>query len=128
MRYGLYLGSEEFAFELKERLQGERHREKPQARTALSEDGILAILEKVLFALGVKDHKSLLRPLRRTQRPERDLAIFILCHLGFSSHQEIAGVFGVGYTAITGALKRAEEHMGASKKMKRRVEKVLNDI
>jgi len=128
LRYGLYLGSEEFAFELKERLDGERHREKPQVRTALRDDRISAILEKVLSALKVKDNDSLLRPLRRAQRPERDLAIYILCHLGCSSHQEIADVFGVGYTAITGALKRAEGHMGASKKIKRRVERVLNDI
>lgn len=129
LRYGLVLGSEAFVSRLKKKLEKERHREKPQVRKVLRERSIEELLDHTIFPLlGVKDGKGLLRPVRRTSRPERDLAIYILCHLGFYTNQEVGSVFGVGYTSITGALKRAEAYMAEIRKARRKVDRILNDI
>ena len=128
LRYGLYLGSELFVQEWQERLLAERHREKPQARSALEDQDISLAVGKVFLKLGVENPSSLLRPRRREKRPERDLAIYILCSLGVFTHQEIGRTFGVGYTTITGALKRARDYMHSEEKVRNKVEKILNDI
>jgi len=128
LRYGLFLGSERFVEKWKKRLQGERHREKPQARTALKDQGISVVAKQAFSALGIEDPSPFLKPLRREKRPNRDLAIYIICHLGLFTNQEIGREFGVGYTSIPGALKRAQSYMDSDKKIRRKVVRVLNDI
>jgi len=127
LRYGLFLGSDDFVNKFKKKLDRENHREKPQVRTALKQEGIMTMLDRIFTALSVQDRNSLLRPVRGVQRPDRDLAIYILCHLGLYSHQEIGRVFDVGYTSVSGALKRSERILSEDRKAKRRVEKMLND-
>ena len=128
LKHGLYLGSESFVEEWKERLEWERHREKPQVRLALRDQDISSIVKMVFLKLGVEDAAMFLKPLRRVNRPNRDLAIYILCHLGIYSHQEIGRIFGVGYTSITGALTRARSYMDTEEKVRKKVSKILNDI
>ena len=128
LKHGLYLGSESFVEEWKERLECERHREKPQVRSALRDQDISSIVKMVFLKLGVEDADMFLKPLRRVNRPNRDLAIYILCHLGIYSHQEIGRIFGVGYTSITGALTRARSYMDTEEKVRKKVSKILNDI
>lgn len=69
-----------------------------------------------------------MRPLRRAKRPLRDLAIYILSRMGIFTHREIGQKFGVGYTCITGVLKRAEEYLKREKAMKEKVEGILIGI
>ncbi len=52
---------------------------------------------------------------------------FVICHLGIFAHQDIERVFVVGYTSINGALKRAQVYLESDKKMKKKVESILND-
>jgi putative transposase len=128
LRHGLFLGSARFVETWKKRLQQERHREKPQVRTALKEQGISTAVEKVFVSLHVEAPSSLLKPLRREKRPNRDLAIYILCHLGLFGHAEIGRVFGVGYTSITEAVKRARSYMESDKQLREKVDSIINDI
>ncbi|UCG11070.1 MAG: transposase [Deltaproteobacteria bacterium] len=127
LRYGLILGEERFVEEWKERLQEEAHREKPQVRAVLKDQNISSVVETVLSKLRVEDGTSLLKPLRGEKRPDRDLAIYILCHLGVFTHRDIGRVFGVGYTSVSGALKRAGSYMDADKKIREKVVRILND-
>lgn len=128
LRYGLFLGSERFVTKWKKILEEERHQEKPQARTALRGQGISAVIRKAFSALGVEDPSLLLKPLRREKRPNRDLAIYMICHLGLFTHQEIGREFGVGYTSISGAVKRAECYMDEDKELRKKVFEAVNDI
>ncbi len=128
LRYGLFLGSERFVDKWKKRLKEERHREKPQVRKALKNQGLPFVVEKVFSRLGVEDRVSLLKPIRRVKRPKRDLAIYIISHLGLFTHQEIGNEFGVGYTSITGALKRARGYIDSNRNIKKKVEGILSDI
>ncbi len=127
LRYGLFLGSEQFVEKWRAQLQKEQHLEKPQVKMALQEQDIRQITERIFTKLGVKDPSLYLKHLRGKRRPYRDLAIYILCHLGIFAHQDIGRVFGVGYTSISGASKRAQVYLDSNKKMKKKVESILND-
>ncbi|MCK4487457.1 MAG: hypothetical protein KAU38_11945 [Desulfobacterales bacterium] len=127
LRYGLFLGSKQFVKKWKEKLYAEKDREKPQARRALKEEGIETAVERVFRSLGVQHPGSLLKPCRGESRPDRDLAIYVLCYLGVFTHQEIGRHFGVGYTSISGSLKRVEGYMSSDGDLKEKVSIILND-
>lgn len=126
-KYGLFLGSEKFVNKWKKKIETEKDREKPQARRALKDERISVVAERVFASLGVDNTAPLLKPRRGENRPERDLAIYVICHLGVFTHQEIGRQFGVGYTSISGALKRVEGYMGSDTELRKRIDKILND-
>ena len=127
LRHGLYLGTEGFSEESRERVQKEEHREKPQARLLLRDRDLPAQAQTILERLGEKDSASVLHP-RRRRCLNRDVAIYILYQLGVYRNEEIGRVFGVGYTAITGAVKRGQAHIHSNKQVEKTVRKILNDI
>ncbi len=125
LKYGLFLGSKRFVEKWKLKLETERDREKPQVRKALKGQGISVALGHVFALLGIEDPSSLLKPLRGETRPDRDLAIYCLSHLGLFTNQEIGRQFGVGYTSISGALRRAEDYIGSNPKARSLLQNVL---
>ena len=127
LRHGLYLGSEEFSEECIERLKGEGHHEKPQARSLLRSRDIRALAIKILKGLGEKDPESVLR-VRKYRCQNRDVAIYVLYQLGVYLNREIGEVFGVGYTAVPGALKRGLEYLRADGQLERVVNEIIADI
>ena len=56
----------------------------------------------------------------------RDMAIYGLRKAGIFTNQEIGRVFGVGYTAVTEAAKRAETYLSRSENdgMRERIRKI----
>jgi DNA-binding XRE family transcriptional regulator len=64
----------------------------------------------------------------RKKGPNLYLAIYIICHFGLFSHQEIGQVSVVGYKSITVVLKRARGYMDSAKKIHKKVEKKLSDV
>ena len=58
----------------------------------------------------------------------RDVAIYVLYQLGVYLNGEIGKVFGVGYTAIPGAVKRGEEYVKSNGRIERAVRKIIADI
>jgi hypothetical protein len=48
--------------------------------------------------------------------------------LGVYRHEEIGRIFGVGYTAITGAVKRGQAYVNANRQAEKAVREILNDI
>ena len=127
LRHGLYLGSEEFSEECIERAQKEEHRERPQARLPLRDRDLPALARTILQRLGEKDPDSPLTP-RRKGCVTRGVAIYILHRLGVYRNEEIGGIFGVGYTAITGAAKRGQAYVHSDRQAENRVSEIWNDI
>jgi hypothetical protein len=127
LRHGLYLGSEAFSEECMERVKGEEHHEKPQARSLLRSRDIRALAIKILKGLGEKDPESVLK-VRKYRCPNRDVAIYVLYQLGVYLNREIGKVFGVGYTAVPGAVKRGREHLRSDGQLKRVINKIIADI
>ena len=127
LRHGLYLGSEEFSEECMRRFKGEEYYEKPQARSLLRSRDIRAVAITVLKGLGEKDPESVLR-IRKYRCQSRDVAIYVLYQLGVYLNKEIGKVFGVGYTAVPGAVKRGLAYLRSGGKLERVVNKIIADI
>jgi REP element-mobilizing transposase RayT len=127
LRHGLYLGSEAFSEECIERFKGKEHHEKPQTRSLLRSRDIRALAIKILKGLGEKDPESVLK-VRKYRCPNRDVAIYVLYQLGVYLNREIGKVFGVGYTAVPGAVKRGREHLRSDGQLERVVKKIIADI
>jgi putative transposase len=128
LRYGTYLGSEEYAQTCLGRLKGEKHREKPQVKFLLKSQDIKETALRVLNDLGEKEPDMVLGSTRGKSRPSRDIAIYVLAHLGVFSNREIGEVFRVGYTAVTEAIKRAGSYLANNKGLKTKVKKLTIDI
>lgn len=127
LRHGLYLGSEAFSEECIERVNGERHPEKPQARSLLRSRDIRALAIEILKGLGERDPESALK-VRKYRCQSRDVAIYVLYQLGVYLNKEIGRVFGVGYTAVPGAVKRAQEYLRSDGQLDRLINKIIAAI
>lgn len=125
--HGLYLGSEEFGEECIGRVRRECHREKPQGRSLLRGRDLRALVLEILGRLGEKDPKSVLE-VHKYRCQNRDVAIYILYQLGVYRNEEIGEVFGVGYTAVTGAVKRALAYLNKDLGLEKMTKKIINDM
>ena len=123
LRYGVYLGTEEYAEECLRKLKDESHREKPQIRRMLRALDIEEVLKKVLKKLGQAEFDPL-RATGKKKNQTRDMAIYALKQAGIFTNQEIGRVFGVGYTAVTEAAKRAEACLSRNDEMRERMQKI----
>lgn len=124
LRHGLYLGSEGFSEECRERIKEERHAEKPQARSLLRSRDLRGLAIRILEELGEKDPESMLK-VRKYRHPNRDMAIYVLYQLGVYLNKEIGEVFGVGYTAIPGAVRRGQEYIRADGRLEKLINKII---
>jgi hypothetical protein len=127
LMHGLYLGSQEFGEECIRRLQREGYREKPQGKSLLRGRDVQALALEILGKLGERDSESVFR-VRKYRCWNRDMAIYILYQLGVYRNEEIGKVFGVGYTAVTGAVKRALIYLNKDQRLKRITKKIIDDI
>jgi REP element-mobilizing transposase RayT len=126
-RHGLYLGSEAFSEECIERVKGEEHPEKPQGRSLKRSRDIRAVAIKILKGLGERDPESALT-VRKYRNQNRDVAIYVLYQLGVYLNKEIGEVFGVGYTAVPGAVKRGQQYLSLDIKLAKLVKNIIADI
>lgn len=127
LRYGLYLGSEKFQEECIGKLKREDYREKPQGRSLLRGRDIRTIAIKILGRLGERDPESLLK-VRKYRCQNRDVAIYILYQFSVYSNEEIGEVFGIGYTAVTGVVKRGLAYLSADRRLERIAQRIIHDI
>ena len=125
LRYGMYLGTEEYAEECLRRLKSESYREKPQIRQMLEARDIEEVLKKVLKGLGQTEIAPFLA-VGKKRNLTRDMAIYALWQAGIFTNEEIGKVFGVGYTAVTEAAKRAEAYLSRkdNDEMRERIRKI----
>jgi len=125
--HGLYLGSKEFGEECIKKVKAESHREKPQGRSLLREKNIHDLVLKILEELGERSPQLVLK-VRKSRCCSRDIAMYILYQMGFYRNKEIGEVFGVGYTAVAGAVKRALLYLNRDHHLEKEVKRILNDI
>jgi hypothetical protein len=127
LRHGVYLGSEEYGQHCVEMARGVPMKEKPQKRQLLRQRSAEQLAHEILERLGEKAPEDLF-VLNKKKRPVRDLCIYMMSRLGAYTHKEIGGVFSVGYTAISGSIKRAEFYLQNNKLQKNLVERTINDL
>lgn len=127
LRHGVYLGSEEYGQRCAEMARGEPVAEKPQKRMLLRQKSKGELARWILQELGTGDIDGQLAPGKK-HRPGRDICIYLLSRFGAYTHKEIGEEFGVGYTAVTGIIKRVEEKLEQDKRQKRLADKILQAI
>jgi putative transposase len=125
LRHGMYFGTEGYAGECLRRLKNESHREKPQIRRMLQARDIEEVLRKVMKELGQTEMDPL-RVAGKKRNLTRDMAVYALRQAGIFTNQEIGRVFGVGYTAVTEAAKRAEAYLSCNdnNELRERIRKI----
>ena len=120
---GLVLGSKAVVETLRRKMQGQTDREKPQLGQLRRSANIEAHLStcRRLLDIDQAEYRSLLRPLRRTVRPRRDLLIYLLWRQGRWPLSTIAEHFGIGYPAVSLAKRRAEISLRNDKALQRQL-------
>jgi len=83
--------------------------------------------EEILGRLGAEAADNHLTAKKQKWRL-RDLCIYIMSRMGAYTNREIGELFGVGYTAITGTVKRAEKHLEKSKRLQRLIDKTIDEL
>jgi len=96
-------------------------------KSLLRSRDIRALAIKILKGLGEKDPESVLK-VRKDRCQNRDVAIYILYGLGVYLNREIGKEFGIGYTAVTGAVRRGEEYLRSDGQLERITKRVIADI
>ena len=127
LRYGVYLGSPEYAQRCAEMSRDEVGVEKPRKKRLMryqrKEDVACCILKR----LGEEDIEAQLFPGKK-QRPSRNMCIYLMSRMGAYTHKEIGEMFGVGYTAVTGVIKRVEGLLLQDKHKNKLAAEILNEI
>lgn len=127
LRYGLYLGSEQFSEECIRRIEGQDYREKPQAKRLLRSKDLRPLALEILKKMGEENPEFFLG-VRKYRSPNRDITIHVLWKLGVFKNKEIGEVFGIGYTAVTEAIKRARTYLRSDSLLARRFRRLKIDI
>jgi REP element-mobilizing transposase RayT len=122
--YGLVLGSPAVVEELRRRVAGLREPDKPQLRALQSHGTIQEHLADHRRKLGIdsRQYASLLRPIRHRERPTRDVLMYLLWRQGRFRLGEIGLAFGVKYSAVSQACRRAEHRLQTDRDLCRRLE------
>jgi len=127
--HGVLLGSQEGLRALAERQRLERHREKPQTRAVLRsarQGSVPDLAKRCAAALGVPpdELEELRRPRRRVARPLRDVLIHLVWRGGDARLSDLGAYFGVGYTGIATASRRARAWLKRDRRLAKRLRAV----
>jgi hypothetical protein len=127
LHYGLVLGSEAVVEELRRRVLGVREPDKPQLRALQSHGTIQEHLEEYRRRLRIdsQEYASLLRPIRRRERPMREVLMYLLWRQGRFRMGQIAEQFGIGDSAVSHACRRAEQRLQTERKLQSQLKDLL---
>ena len=118
-----YLGSMDYAEACLKKL-AEKNMEKPQVRHLAKSGGVKRRAERILRQLGEEQPDRIFGSTKRKKNPLRDFVISVLYKSGVFTNREIGEIFGIGYTAVTEAARRAAVHVERDKWL----EKIREDV
>jgi putative transposase len=119
--YGLVLGSPAIVEDVRQRLRRQREPEKPQLQALHAHGSVPERLSEYAGRLEISKEElaELVRPVRHRERPYRDALMYLLWQEGRFRLGQIAPHFGVGYTAVEQACRRAERRLKTDHKFRR---------
>jgi len=127
LRHGLYFGSEEFSDECRHLLKGENRREKPQIKSLLKSVDIQKCVLDIIEQLRFGEPEVILKARRGARNRQRDITIYVMSQMGTYKNKEIGELFGVGYTTVTEAIKRADSVLMENRTLKHIVYKIISN-
>lgn len=124
--YGLVMGSPAIVEDVRQRLQRQREPEKPQWRALRAHGSVAQRLREYGARLEISEEElaELVRPVRHRERPYRDALMYVLWQEGCFRLGQIAPHFGVGYTAVEQACRRAERRLKTDHEFRRRLQAI----
>jgi len=122
LRHGIFVGSEKFVEKIKKRyLPDIPHAELPHQKQVIKDVNIETVLSKAAGIL--KCDMDLFRNLSRiskSNKPDRDLLIYIAWQLGVATNQQIGEKFGLTYSAVSQRVSVIKEMLNKDKELKRK--------
>ncbi|OGW38621.1 MAG: hypothetical protein A2Y97_05770 [Nitrospirae bacterium RBG_13_39_12] len=126
LKAGLILGSEDFMDEIKKKRGLKKHREIPESRRLIRsikyEDVITVVAKR--FKTGEQE----IREAGKRDNLARKICLYILRRLTDISNEDIAGHFGIGYTAVSQAASRLKKEMRKNKGLKKIVQEMEEEL
>jgi REP element-mobilizing transposase RayT len=122
LKGGLILGSERFIDEIKKKVRLKAHREIPESRRLLKSISEEEVVAAVSDSFGTSERE--MREPRHRGNEARKVCFYLLRRLTERSNEEIAGSFGIGYTAVSQAASRVRRDMEKNRAFKRKVEAI----
>jgi putative transposase len=127
LHHGAILGSQTVVEAVRAQLRGPADPEKPQWRQLQEGAGLAEQIVTCCRLLNMKEpeHQALRQPTRRTERPRRDLLIYLLWR---HSHLPLAAIgahFHIGYPAVSRAKTRAQAYLQAHKRLQRQLRIII---
>jgi REP element-mobilizing transposase RayT len=126
LKNGLILGSDAFVSKVKGKLSTGTHREIPQSRRLLRPVTCEDVISTVARKFGVEETALIQRGRRGNQ--ERRVCIYLSRTLTDMSNEEIAGYFGIGYTAVSHVTSRLREDIQRNRSLRRAVKELEREL
>jgi REP element-mobilizing transposase RayT len=129
LRQGVFLGSETGMGRYWRRARPAAHREIPESRSVGPREDVAATAARWARGLGIaqNDLEALRRPIRGRIRPLRDVLMHAVWSEGHYGLAEIARHFGVGYTGVVNARRRAADHLARNRRLRKKFLRSASD-
>ena len=126
LKEGLILGSENFIDEIKKKIGLKKHREIPESKRLIRsikyEDVIRVVTKR--FKTGEQE----IRETGKRDNLSRKISLYLLRRLTDVSNEDIAGYFGIGYTAVSQAASRLKKEIKKDKGLKKIVQEMEKEL
>ena len=119
---GTILGSEDFIDGIKKLMKLKKHREIPESRRltrSIKYEDIMAMASKIF---GIREDE--VKEAGRRNNLSRKICLYLLRKHTEMSNEEIAGNFGIGYTAVSQAAARLKMEMKENQRLKKTVQAI----
>lgn len=125
LKGGLILGGKGFIDEIKKKIKLKIHREIPESRrlTCIRYENVIAAVAK---GLNVGERK--IREPGRRDNLSRKISLYLLRKSTDISNEEIAGHFGIGYTAVSQATSRLKKELEENRRLKEIVQDIEKEL
>jgi len=126
LKAGLVLGSEDFIEGIKKRIQLRRHKEIPESKRLTRDIKYEDVITTVTKRFGISEDE--VKEARRRNNLARRICLYLLRRHTDMRNEEIAGNFGIGYTAVSQAATRLRMEMKENRRLRRIVQDVEKEL
>lgn len=122
LRAGFILGSEDFIDEIKKKTGLKKHREIPESRRlmrAVRYEDVIAVVGR-RFGVGEDEIKEV----GRRNNLARMICLYLLRKFTDMRNEEIAGYFGIGYTAVSQAASRLRKELRENQRLRKIIQEM----
>lgn len=126
LKGGFIIGSEGFIEEIKKKIRLKRDREIPASKRLIRSPGYGEIIAAVAKRFGISEQG--IREVGRRSNVARKVSLYLLRRLTDLSNEEIAGYFGIGYTAVSQATSRVRSEMKENRRLKHTIQELEREL